>query len=185
MSDPWSRFILLDVRVDDARDVVFFLFDLLEQIVVFLFVVFDLFLEFLGLGGFIGRRSFGLFAFGLGVGCGYRLLDNRSFGFRILALDDGLFLELLALSLFDFLVFGFGFRHFDFRRRFGDARAALFQKRLGLEGEGAFRTFDGPLLQVIEANRAARADAFGSEIRLVQDGFSYQWTKGRSVCHEV
>src|SRR5258706_3713532 len=165
MSDPWSPFLLRDRSVDDARLVVFFLFDLLEQIVVFLFVVFDLFLEFLGLGGFIGRRSFRLFAFGLGVGFGYRLLDNRGFGFRILALDDGLFLELLALSLFDFLVFGFGFRHFDFRLRFGDARTALFQKRLGLEREGAFRAFDRPRFQVGAAKRASQADAFGSEIK--------------------
>src|SRR6266550_3511402 len=90
------RLVLLDIRIDDAGDVVFVLLNLLEQIVVFLFLVFDLFFEFFRFGRFLGRGRFTLFAFGLGVG-----LDLG------LGLDDFLLLGLVfGCRLFDLLVFG-------------------------------------------------------------------------------
>src|SRR5882672_12657635 len=114
------RLVLLDIRIDDAGDVVFVLLHLFEQAVVFLFLVFDLFFEFFRFGGFLGRGGFALFAFGFGVGLdhGFGLDDFLFLGF----FGRRLFLDLLVLGLFGFLVFGFrhhslyGLRH---------ARAAL------------------------------------------------------------
>jgi 3-phosphoshikimate 1-carboxyvinyltransferase len=170
------RFVLLDIRIDDAGDVVFVLLDFLEQTVVFLFLVFDFF-EF-RFGGFLGRGGFALFAFGFGVdfdrGLGFDgFLFGLVFGCR--------FLDFLFLGLFGFLVVGF--RHHGFYR-FRHARAALLQKHFGFEGEGAFRAFDRTLLQVVKTSRATGADAFGSKIGLDQAGASHMWTKGRWVCHE-
>src|SRR5712672_50611 len=148
------RLVLLDIRIDDAGDVVF---------------VF---------GGFLGGGGFALFAFGLGVG-----LDH-GFGFDdfLLGLVLGRrFLDLLVLGLFGFLVFGFRHHRLD---RLRHARAALLQKHFGFKGEGAFRTFDRAFLQVVKTSRAAGADAFGSKIGLVQAGASRMWSKGRWVWHE-
>src|SRR5258708_4436685 len=136
------RLVLLDIRIDDAGDVVFVLLDFLEQTVVFLFLVFDLFFE-LRFGGFLRRGGLALFAFGFGVGLdhGFGLDDfllGLVFGRRLL--------DLLVLGLFDFLVFGFRRHHGFYGLR--HARAALLQKHFGFEGEGAFRTFDRAFLQV-------------------------------------
>ena len=60
-----SGLVFLDVGIDDTRDVVLFLFDLFEQIVVFLFVVLDLFLELFGVRTLILLCGFCFFAFGL------------------------------------------------------------------------------------------------------------------------
>src|SRR5712672_3592617 len=162
------RLVLLDIRIDDAGDVVFVLLHLFEQAVVFLFLVFDFFFEFFRFRGFLGRGRFALFAFGFGVGL------NNGFG-----LDA--FLGLLVLGLFGFLVFGFRHHRLD---RLRHARAALLQKHFGFKGEGAFRTFDRAFLQVVKTSRAAGADAFGSKIGLVQAGASRMWSKGRWVWHE-
>src|SRR5438477_8115604 len=173
------RLVLLDIRIDDAGDVVFVLLDLLEQIVVFLFLVFDFF-EFFRFHRFLGCGRLALFAFGLGIGLDQGLgLDD--FLFLDLAFGRGLFFDLLVLGLFRFLVFGF---HLDRLYGLRHARAALLQKHFGFEGEGAFRTFDRALLQVVKTSRAAGTDAVGSEIGLDQAGVSYMWTKGRRVCHE-
>src|SRR5580704_1900981 len=89
------RLVLLDIRIDDAGDVVFVLLDLLEQTVVFLFLVFDFF-EFFRFDLFLGRCGFALFAFGFGVGL------DRGFG-----LDDFLLGLVFGRRLFlDFLVLG-------------------------------------------------------------------------------
>src|SRR6266700_7298359 len=174
------RLVLLDIRVDDAGDVVFVLLHLLEQTVVFLFLVFDFFFEFFRFGGFLRRGRFALFAFGFGVGFdrGFGFDDFLFFG---LPFGRGLFLDLLVLGLLGFLVFDF--RHHRLHR-LRHARAALLQKHFGFEGEGAFRTFDRALLQVVKTSRAAGADAFGSKIGLVQAGVSRMWSKGRWVWHE-
>src|SRR5882672_3546692 len=95
------RLVLLDIRIDDAGDVVFVLLDLLEQSVVFLFLVFDFF-EF-RFGGFLGRGGFALFAFNLGVGLG-RGFGLDGFLFRFVS--GRRFLDFLFLGLFGFLVVG-------------------------------------------------------------------------------
>src|SRR5712671_3437378 len=134
------RLVLLDIRIDDAGDVVLVLLDLLEQTVVFLFLVFDFF-EFFRFGGFLGRGGFAFFAFfslGVGLDCGFGLDDfllGLVFGRRLF--------DLLVLGLFRFLVFGFGHHGL---RRLRHARAALLQQHFGLKSEGAFRTFDRTLL---------------------------------------
>src|SRR6266481_6181135 len=116
------RLVLLDIRIDDAGDVVFVLLHLFEQAVVFLFLVFDFFFEFFRFSGFLGRGGFALFAFGLGVGLDHGFgLDD----FLGLVFGRGLFLDLLVLGLFGFLVFGFRHHRLD---RFRHARAALLQK---------------------------------------------------------
>src|SRR5882672_9070063 len=101
------RLVLLDIRIDDAGDVVFVFLDFLEQTVVFLFLVFDLFFE-LRFGGFPGRRGLALFAFGFGVGLDHGFgLDDFLLG---LVFGRRLFLDLLVLGLFGFFVFGFHHR---------------------------------------------------------------------------
>src|SRR5665213_3964158 len=120
-------FVLLDIGVDNARNVVFVFFDFFEQIVV-VFVVFDFFLEFLGLDG-LGRGGLFLFRrFGI-----VRLYDGR-----ILFLGIGLF----GLGGLFFLVFlkllVLGFHHRRRLHRLGHARTALLQQHFRFEGEGAF-----------------------------------------------
>src|ERR1700730_11480068 len=118
------RLVLLDIRIDDAGDVVFVLLHLFEQTVVFLFLVFDFFFEFFRFGGFLGRGGFALFTFGLGVGLDHRFgLDALPLGFVF----GRRFLDLLVLGLFGFLVFGFR-HHSLYGLRY--ARAALLQEHL-------------------------------------------------------
>src|SRR5258706_14525544 len=100
------RLVLLDIRIDDAGDVVFVLLDLFEQSVVFLFLVFDFF-EFFRFGGFLGRGRLALFAFfglRIGLGRGFGLADLFLFG---PVFGPRLFLGFLGLGLFG--VAGFGF----------------------------------------------------------------------------
>src|SRR6185503_18053734 len=166
------RLILLNVGVNDARDVVFVFLDLFEQrVVFFLVLVLDLVLEIvLGFGRVFGSDRFAVFALGV-FGLDRRFLDHlRGLGFLGLVFAFGrLFLHLLVLGLLDFLVVGAddgrglrpGLRH---------ARAPLLQKRFGLKGEGALRTFDRPLLQIVEAGRATGTNSLGSEVGLSQGG---------------
>src|SRR5258706_1563787 len=174
------RLVLLDIRIDDAGDVVLVLLDLFEQTVVFLFLVFDFF-EFFRLDGFLGRGRLALFAF-----FGLRIGLDRGLGLDALFLFGLVFgrrlFDFLVIGLVGFLVFGFHSRHRLYR--FRHARAALLQKHFGFEGKGAFRTFDRTLLQVVKTNPAAGTDAFGSEIGFDQGEFSRMWSKGRWVCHE-
>src|SRR6185503_15369467 len=174
------RLILLDVGVNDARDVVFVFLNLFEQrVVFFLVLVLDLVLEIvLGLGCVFGRHRFAVFVLGV-FGLDRCFLDNLGGFLR--------FFRLLAfgrLGLLDFLVVGDD----DGRRLghwFGQTCAPLLQKRFGLKGEGAFRTFDRALLQIVETGSATGANSLGSEVGLGQGDLSgKKGTKGRWVCHD-
>src|SRR5262245_58557027 len=182
------RLILLDIGVNDARDVVLVFLDLLEQrVVLFLVLVFDVVLEIvLGLNVVFGRDRFAVLVLRV-LALGGRLVDDfGSLGLLGLFAPGlgGLFLRLLVLELLGFLVlgdddgrgFGHGLRH---------ARAPLLQERLGFKGKGAFRTFDRPLLQIVETGRATGTNSLGSEVGLSQDGASgKEGTKGAWVCHD-
>ena len=73
-----------------------------------------------------------------------------------------------VLGLLDLVFDGRGGTSSGFAHRLGNPRAALLQQHFRLECEGAFRTFDRALLQIVKARRAAGADAFGAEIRFDQ-----------------
>ncbi len=168
-----SAFVLLDIGVDDAADIVFVFFHFLEQAVVL--VVFDVLvrdiLEIRIAVAFDDRHA-GALGFGL-FGDGFFLVVvGGNLEWRLVR--DGLDDLVLRLSLFRFLllvlrlfVIGLG-RDGLGGDGFRLTRAALFVERFRFEGERAFGTFDGPLLQVVEARRARRANAFDSEICLDQ-----------------
>src|SRR6476620_1788138 len=113
------RFVLFNIRIDDARDVVLILFDFFEQCVVFFLVlVFDLVLEVLvRVADVIRRNHLAVVAFGF-FGFFERHLFDSLRGFRLFGLLSALgllFLRLLALGLLGLLVLGDG-RGDRFRR---------------------------------------------------------------------
>src|SRR6185503_14356118 len=149
------RLLFFYVGIDDARDVVLILFDFFEQCIVFFFVlVFDLVLEVvLGVSRIVGGHGLTVFALGV-VGLDRRFLDDlgRFLGFLdfLVSASGLLFLHLVVLDLLRLFVLDDGGRY-RFGRGLGQPCAALLQQRFGLEREGAFRTFDRPLRQVVEA----------------------------------
>src|SRR5688572_21846073 len=138
------RLVLLDIRIDDARDVVLVFLDLFQQsVVVFLVVFLDILFEVLGLGRVVGDNRLAVLVLGI-LGFDRRFLDDfdRFLGLRLFILGLGrAFLSLLVLDLFGFLVLGDNDRR-GLGRGLRHPRAALLQQRLGLEGEGAFGAFD-------------------------------------------
>src|SRR5579871_3808079 len=159
------RLVLLDIGIDNPGDVVFVFFDFLQQIVVFFFLVFDLFFEIFLLDRLFRRRSFALFAVFVGfhyglVGLGRFLFLEFLFitgGLGILVLEF-LVLRILELFLFRLLNDGGGFGGF---RHSG---AALLQQHFRFKGKVAFWTFDRALLQIVKTSCARGAYAFGAEI---------------------
>jgi len=161
-------FVLFDVSVDDATDVVFVFFHFFEQAVV-LFVLLDfLVFDFLDGGVFAlhhthaGLGVLGFFLDGFFLGLVVARLDC---GLALHGLDDGFFV--LRRLLFGLFFLGLGHLRLGFGR-FGLARTPLLVQGLGLEGEMALRAFDGPLGEIVEAHAAARADALRAKIRFDQ-----------------
>ena len=176
--------VLLDVRVNDAADIVFILFFFKEAIVFLLVLaellvgnVLDVFSRFLA----FDHRHAGALGFSLGIGCLFFLF--------LVARDDGRrfrlglgFLSLELLGLLSLLLFlDDGLRRHSLRL----AWAPLLVERLGLEAVLALRALDGPLLKIVKSCAARRANALNSQISLDQSNLSriQSGCEGRVVCH--
>src|SRR5262245_58042074 len=124
------RLVLFYIGVDDAGDVVFIFLDFLEQIVVFLFLVFTLFFELLRLGRFrLGGLAFLVLVLAVGLHHGLGLGGFLLFDLLVLGL--GAFLGLLVLGLLEFFILGLDHYRLGW---FGYARAPLLQQHLRLKG---------------------------------------------------